>query len=197
MRFFHRSSHPRLQLVCALALTLGLLFIMAGTALAHAAVIDSNPKMNSTITLAKLPTTITVATAENMKPGASNSDLFVYGPSGQLISQGAAAVALNDPTHMSVTIKPDKTGVYTVHWKTVSADDGDPDEGAFGFTVASTLAAPSTTATTTAATTSGPIWVPIVAGIVALLVGLGVGIGIGRAGKSQPSVAEQTPVTNK
>jgi len=189
MKFFHRSSHPRLQLVCALVLTLGLLFIMAGTALAHAAVIDSNPKMNSTITLAKLPTTITVKTAENMKPGASNSDLFVYGPSGQLISQGDATVALNDPTHMSVTIKSDKTGVYTVHWKTVSADDGDPDEGAFGFTVASTLAAPSTT-TTPSATTSGPIWIPIVAGIIALLVGLGVGIGIGRAGKSQPSTAE-------
>jgi methionine-rich copper-binding protein CopC len=152
--------------------------------------------MNSTITLAKLPTTITVKTAENMKPGASNSNLFVYGPSGQLISQGDATVALNDPTHMSVTIKPDKTGVYTVHWKTVSADDGDPDEGAFGFTVASTSAVPSTT-TTTAATTSGPIWVPIVAGIVALLVGLGVGIGIGRAGKSQPSIAEQMPVSNK
>jgi hypothetical protein len=98
---------------------------------------------------------------------------------------------------MSVTIKSDKTGVYTVHWKTVSADDGDPDEGAFGFTVASTSAAPSTTTTTTAATTSGPIWVPIVAGIVALLIGLGVGIGIGRAGKSQSSIAEQTPVTNK
>ncbi len=195
MKIFHRSSHPRLQLVCALVITLGLLFIMAGTALAHAAVIDSNPKMNSTITLNKLPTTITVTTAENMKPSASNSNLFVYGPTGELISQGDATVSLNDPTHMSVAIKPGKAGVYVVHWKTVSAQDGDPDEGAFGFTVVSTSAAPSTT-TTTAATTSGPIWVPIVAGIVALLVGLGVGIGIGRAGKSQPSIAEQTPVAN-
>jgi len=154
---------------------------MAGTASAHASVIDSNPKMNSTVILAKLPTTITVTTAENMKPGASNSDLLVYGPSGKLISQGDATIALNDPTHMSVAIKPEKAGVYTVYWKTVSADDGDPDQGAFGFTVTSTSSSPSTA--TTSGVTGTPIWVPIVAGIVALLVGLGVGIGIGRARK--------------
>jgi len=154
---------------------------MVGTASAHAAVVDSNPKMNSTITLAKLPTMLTVTTAENMKPGASNSDLFVYGPSGQLMSQGDATVALNNPMHMSVAIKPDKTGVYTVYWKTVSADDGDPDQGAFGFTVAATASSPSTV--TTSATAGTPIWVPIVVGIIALLVGLGAGIGIGRSRK--------------
>ncbi len=175
------SFHRRLQVLCAAALSLGLLFVIAGTAFAHATVIDSNPKMNATITLAKLPTTLTVTTAENMKPGASNSDLFVYGPSGQLISQGDATVALNDPTHMSVAIKPDKTGVYTVYWKTVSADDGDPDQGAFGFTVATIPTSPSTA--TTSAATGTPLWVPIVAGLVALLVGLGVGVGIGRSKK--------------
>jgi methionine-rich copper-binding protein CopC len=154
--------------------------------------------MNSTITLATLPTTITVTTAENMKPGPSNSDLFVYGPSGKLISQGDATVALNDPTHMSVAIKPDKTGVYTVHWKTVSADDGDPDEGAFGFTVTSTLSSPSIEAKTAPNSDMAgtPIWVSIVAGVIALLVGLGVGIGIGRAGKSQPSLPEETVANN-
>ncbi len=180
----HTSSfHRRLQVLCAGALSLGLLFVIAGTAFAHAAVIDSNPKMNSTITLAKLPITLTVTTAENMKPGASNSDLFVYGPSGKLISQGDATVGLNDPTHMSVTIKPDKTGVYTVHWKTVSADDGDPDEGAFGFLVAAASSSPSTG--TTSVPTGTPLWVLIAAGIATLLVGLGIGVGIGRAGKSR------------
>lgn len=175
----HTSSfHHHLQMLCAGALSLGLLFVIAGTAFAHAAVIDSNPKMNSTITLAKLPTTLTVTTAENMKPGASNSDLFVYGPSGKLISQGDATVDLNNPTHMSVTIKPDKTGVYTVHWKTVSADDGDSDEGAFGFIVTAVLSSPLTG--TTSAPTGTPLWVPLVTGIATLLVGLGIGVGIGR-----------------
>jgi len=182
MHLFHHLSHRRLQLLCALALSLGLIFAVAGVASAHASVVDSNPKMNSTITLNKLPTTLTVTTVENMKPGASNSDLFVYGPNGQLISQGDATVSLNDPKHMSVAIKPDKTGVYTVYWKTVSADDGDPDQGAFGFTVAATPSSPSTATTSTI--TGTPIWVPIVVGAIALLVGLGAGIGIGRARKS-------------
>jgi methionine-rich copper-binding protein CopC len=186
----------RLQLLYAFALTLGLLFMMSGLALAHAAVIDSNPKMNSTIPLNKLPTTITVKTAENMKPGAANSDLFVYGPSGKVISQGDATISLNDPTQMSVAIKPDKTGVYTVHWKTVSALDGDPDEGAFGFMVTSASSATTATAAANSGMTGTPIWVSIIAGIIALLVGLGVGLGIGRAGKSQLSLPEQPPVSN-
>lgn len=178
----HTSSfHRGLPVFSAVALSLGLLFIIAGTAFAHAAVIDSNPKMNSTITLAKLPTTLTVTTAENMKPGASNSDLFVYGPSGQLISQGDATVALNNPTHMSVAIKPDKTGVYTVYWKTVSADDGDPDQGAFGFTVTTIPTSPPIAANS--ALTGSALWVSIVAGLVALLIGLGIGVGIGRSKK--------------
>lgn len=130
----HSSSiHCRLQVLYAFALSLGLLFVIVGVAFAHASVINSNPTMNSTLTLAKLPTMLTVTTAENMKPGASNSDLFVYGPDGKLISQGDATVDLNNPTHMSVPIKPDKTGVYTVYWKTVSADDGDPDAGLLGL----------------------------------------------------------------
>jgi methionine-rich copper-binding protein CopC len=178
----HSSSfHCRLQVLCAFALSVGLLLVIAGTAFAHASVINSNPKMNSTITLAKLPTTLTVTTAENMKPGASNSDLFVYGPDGKLISQGDATVDLNNPTHMSVAIKPDKTGVYTVYWKTISADDGDPDSGAFGFTVVAT--SPSSSTVTPPAPAGIPIWVPIVTGIVAVLVGLGVGVGIGRSKK--------------
>ena len=179
MKFLHHSPHYRLQLSCAVLLTLGLFFVIGGVAWAHASVIDSNPKMNSTVTLSKLPTTLTVKTAENMKPGAANSNLFVYGPSGKLISQRDATVSLNDPTQMSIAIKPDKTGVYTVHWKTISADDGDPDEGVFGFLV--TSASSSTTTDSDVKGTS--VWVSIITGVVGLLIGLGIGRSIGVAGK--------------
>ncbi len=178
MRLYKYLLYRHFHLLSALVLSLGLLFAVAGAVLAHAAVIEANPPMNSTIALNQLPRTITVKTAENMKPGVANSDLFVYGPSGKLISQGDATIPLNDPMHMSVAIKPDKTGVYVVRWKTVSADDGDPDEGAFGFTVTATSSSHAV-----AATTGTPTWAPILAGIIALLVGLGVGIGIGRAKK--------------
>src|SRR5581483_6336145 len=101
------SSKP----ILALLLSTGvLLFAAVGTVSAHAKVIDSNPKMGSTIPNA--PMTITVTTAENMKPGAQFSNLFVYGPSGDLISQGDATVSLNNPKQMSVNIKGEDKGVY-------------------------------------------------------------------------------------
>jgi hypothetical protein len=123
-----------------------------------------------------------------MKPGAQFSNLFVYGPSGDLISQGDATVSLNNPKQMSVNIKGEDKGVYVVRWVTVSADDGDPDQGAFIFTVGAPAASsqpatvPSQTSTTQAAPSESgtPIWVPIVVGVVALLVGLGAGMGLGR-----------------
>jgi hypothetical protein len=102
---------------------------------------------------------------------------------------------------VSITIKPDSAhpnGVYVVQWKTVSALDGDPDQGAFVFTVNTgavvtpTHAATSTTSQTTTPTptttnTGGtPIWVAIVVGIVALLAGLGIGLGLGRRQSASP-----------
>jgi methionine-rich copper-binding protein CopC len=170
----------------AAAFSLGLLLLLAGSASAHAKVISADPGLGSTIALA--PTKITVTTIENMKPGAKFSNLFVYGPSGALVSQGDATIPLNNPKEMSVTIKPEKgNGVYIVRWITVSADDGDPDEGAFIFTVnsagpvASTSTPTKQTSTPTSAASSGiPLWAPIVTGIVALLVGLGAGAGLGR-----------------
>lgn len=168
-----------------------LLAVAVGTASAHAKVIDSNPKMGSTI--AQAPKTITVTTAENMKPGAQNSNMFVYGPAGDLVSQGNATIPLNSPKTMSVNLKDAGKGVYIVRWNTVSADDGDPDQGAFTFTVGAatssiTSAASSGQQTTPAATASSsstassgtPIWVSAVIGLITLLLGLSIGMGIGR-----------------
>lgn len=191
------TPHRRIQHVSlAMLLCLGLLFVMAATASAHATVpaharvYKAIPAIGSTI--AQAPTTVTVFALENINPDPKKSNLFVYAPSGDLISQGNAQVSLNDPKQMSITIKPSGNGVYVVRWITVSALDGDPDEGAFVFTVqpgAVTKAPATTTAATTPPTTSGtPLWVPIVVGIVALLVGLGGGFGLGR-GRSRPAVS--------
>ena len=97
-------------------------------------------------------------------------------------------VSLTNPEEMSLTIKPDSVhpnGVYVVQWKTVSALDGDPDQGAFVFTmntgavvtptpVATTSTGQATTPTPTATGTGGtPIWVRVGVGIVTLLAGQG------------------------
>src|SRR6266568_59334 len=129
---------------------------------AHASVLKAIPAIGSTVTQA--PTTVTVFTAENINPDPKKSNMFIYGPSAEatnkLISQGNATVSLTNPQEMSITIKPDaqhSNGVYIVHWITVSALDGDPDEGAFTFTV-NPNATNGTTGVTTkpTATTSTP-----------------------------------------
>ena len=185
----HRLHH-RIVLVLVPLLGLGLLFTVAGTASAHvnhAKVLSAIPAIGSTINQA--PTTVTVDCAENINPDPTKSNLFVYGPAGDLISQGNAKVSLSNPKEMSVTIKPGSNGVYVVRWITVSAVDGDPDEGAFVFTVSPGVSATPTTATTTTNTTTPPttfgtsgvpLWVPIVVGVLALLIGLASGLGIGR-----------------
>lgn len=195
------ATRRRIRILLAGLLSLGLLVIMVGTASAqtaqrtfpaHASVLNAIPAIGSTI--AQAPTKVTVFTAENINPDPKKSNLFVYGPGGEatskLISQGNATVSLTNPKEMSVTITPDpkhSDGMYVVHWVTVSAVDGDPDEGAFVFTVkagASATPTPVIAVTTSPTTTTGasgtPLWVPFVVGVLALLIGLGGGLAIGR-----------------
>jgi len=191
---------PRTPL--ALLLSIGLLVLMAGTAAAHsiaprqvtvpahAKVYKAIPAIGSTITQA--PTAVTVFTLENINPNPKLSNLFVYAPTGELISQGNAQVSLQDPKQMSITIKPTGNGVYIVRWITVSALDGDPDQGAFFFNVQPKAPAKATTPTNTTtappAVSGTPLWVPILVGVLALLVGLGGGFGLGRR-QAQPAVS--------
>jgi copper resistance protein C len=194
-----RTSYYRLQLPFAIMLSMGLLYFMSGIVSAHS-IIPTHAKVNKAIpaigsTVSQAPTAVTVFTLENINPDPNKSNLFVYSPAGDLISQGNAKVSLTNPREMSTTIKPDKAnlnGVYVVRWITVSAEDGDPDQGAFVFTVntgvvttptpVATNSTSGTTPTNTSTNSMGgtPIWVPIVVGVVALLAGLGVGLGLGR-----------------
>ena len=187
----YRIRRP-LQGLSAVLLGLGLLLVtFVGTASAHAKVTQSDPAINSTIATA--PNKITVTAVENINPDPQKSNLFVYAPSGDLISQGNATVPLNNPKNMSINIKPGGDGVYVVRWITVSADDGDAAQGAFVFTVKAGAAATAPTApaapssTTSTANTSAPtnnsspVLPAVITGIIALLVGLGVGFPLGRS----------------
>jgi methionine-rich copper-binding protein CopC len=210
-----RTFTHRLQLPLATLLSLGLLYVMMGTASAHV-VIPTHAKVTKAIpaigsTISQAPTTVTVFALENINPDPNKSNLFIYSPAGDLISQGNAKVSLTNPEEMSIAIKPDTAhlnGVYVVRWITVSALDGDPDQGAFVFTVntgvvatptpvatTSTSTTPSTTTTTGAG--GAPIWVPIVVGVLALLVGLGVGLGLGRRRSASSVGAMRKTVTQQ
>lgn len=193
MRLLQRTG----SLVVALLFGLGLSLSMIGTASAHAKVLDSTPAINSTI--AQAPTAVTVHTAENVNPDPKKSNLFVYGPGGELISQGNAKVSLTNPKEMSVNIKAgttDTTGIYIVRWITASALDGDPDEGAYAFTVnpkagQNTAPAPASNPNRPVTPDSGvPLALTIGIGVVALLVGLGLGLVTGRrVARPKPSLS--------
>jgi len=210
-----RTFYYRLQLPFALLLSMGLLYLMTGTASAHS-FIPAHAKVNKAIpaigsTVSQAPTTVTVFTVENINPDPNKSNLFVYSPAGDLISQGNAKVSLTNPEEMSIAIKPDSAhpnGVYVVRWITVSALDGDPDQGAFVFTVnTGAIATPTPVATSTASTapstttTSGtggtPVWVPIIVGIVALLIGAGIGLGLGRRSSASSMGAMRKAATQQ
>jgi len=210
-----RILNYRLQLSFALILSMGLLYFMTGTVSAHS-IIPAHAKVNKAIpaigsTVSQAPTAVTVFTLENINPDPNKSNLFVYSPAGDLISQGNATVSLTNPREMSITIKPDKAnlnGVYVVRWITVSAQDGDPDQGAFVFTVNASVAttptpvATTTTSTAPSTTTSNgagiPIWVLIIVGLAALFIGFGIGIWLGRRrtassiGAMRKTVAKQS-----
>jgi methionine-rich copper-binding protein CopC len=210
----HVLSH-RLHLPLATVLSLYLLYLVTGTASAHA-VIPTHAKVTKAIpaigsTVSQAPTIVTVFALENINPDPNKSNLFIYSPAGDLISQGNAKVSLTNPEEMSITVKPDSAnlnGVYVVQWKTVSAKDGDPDQGAFVFTVntgavatptpaATAITSTTPTTTNTAGTGGTPIWVPIVVGIIALLVGLGVGLGFGRRSSASSVGAMRKAVTQQ
>src|SRR5712691_6844115 len=115
------SIQHRLRLLCAALFSIGMLFLMTGTAStalaasaqaanpalpAHASVLKAIPAIGSTVTQA--PTSVTVFTAENINPDPKKSNLFVYGPSpeatNKLISVGNATVSLTNPQEMSVIL---------------------------------------------------------------------------------------------
>ncbi len=182
----------RLRLPLVVLLGLSLIYLLAGTALAHTAV-PAHAKVYKAIpaigsTIAKPPTSVTVFTLENINPDPKKSNLWVYDPAGELISQGNATVSLSNPREMSIPIKPDpknSNGVYIVRWITVSAEDGDPDQGAFFFTVQPHAAL----ATSPAGGGSGglPLWVPILVGVLALLAGFGAGWIVKQGQRTRPS----------
>jgi methionine-rich copper-binding protein CopC len=210
-----RTLYYRLQLPFALLLSMGLLYLMTGTASAHS-IIPAHAKVTKAIpaigsTVSQAPTTVTVFALENINPDPNKSNLFIYSPAGDLISQGNAKVSLTNPEEMSIAIKPDSAnlnGVYVVQWKTVSALDGDPDQGAFVFTVntgAATTPTPVATTTTsttqsttaTSGTSGTPVWVSIVVGVVALLIGLAVGLVLGRRRTASSVVTMRKAVTQQ
>ena len=111
------------------------------TAYAHAAFDRSEPAAGATI--AASPAAVKVWFTETLADG---SWLSVLDAQAQQADLNDSAIDSSDSTSklMAVSLKSDlPVGVYTVKWKSVSADDGDNVTGEFEFSVGHGAPAPA------------------------------------------------------
>jgi len=148
-----------------------LLFLLAAAvweaqpARAHAEYKRSEPMADAVIPAA--PAEVQVWFAQELFRREGANTLEVFGPTGVQVDKKDARIDDDDRTHMTVSLQAGlPAGVYTVRWRTLSAEDGDPANGEFSFTVNSAAAQqtplPSSGATPvlTTTTTTEPILTP-------------------------------------
>jgi methionine-rich copper-binding protein CopC len=147
--------------------------VAPGMASAHASYKSSDPKPNAILKAA--PTVVTIHFTENVNP--QGSDILVYDATGKKVSTAAAQVVRADLTTMTVPMQGSGAEIYLVVWHTVSADDGDPDTGAFNFLVnpkPTTVQAVTGGGGSSHSSSSGmPIWLGVLFGVLGVIVGAG------------------------
>lgn len=172
-----RALRARLMRATGLAAFVVLVaaLVAPGIAAAHASYKSSTPKPNEV--LKTPPTLVTIHFVENVNP--QGSDIVVYDATGKQVSTAPAQVVRSDLTTMTVPMKGTNAEIYLVEWHTVSADDGDPDIGAFNFLVnpsqssIQAVTGGSHPSTTSSSSSGMPIWLGALLGVLGLIVGAG------------------------
>jgi methionine-rich copper-binding protein CopC len=103
------------------------LLLVAFTTPAHASpeLLWSDPAVDGFLT--EMPTRVTIQFSHSLAPGAT---IVVVDETGSDITAGSTRIAGDQAT---VSLTPLLTGLYTVRWKAVSADDGSETSGSFQF----------------------------------------------------------------
>jgi copper transport protein len=161
------------RLVVGAGLALALLLLTPAAAQAHALVVRSDPPAGAG--LSQVPSAVTITFSEAPEP--VQSDVQVFDESGKVVSRGAARPVPDNRLQLAVPLAPLLNGVYTVRWKTVSADDGHASTGSYTFGVGpSAYAASAGPAPALAAppTSTSPL---VVAGHWVFYAGLGLLVG--------------------
>jgi len=162
-----------------LSILLFLLTITTSVA-AHSELVKSEPEVGAS--LENSPAQVTAWFSQELDSQTSN--MRVFDAQNRQVDNGDGSVDLNDLDHLTmvVSLPPLPAGKYTVHWTSVSAEDGDAEEGEFTFSV--TVGAVSGE-TSTPSTNSSLVWVISIAAVIIILAVLAM-IGISRRmGSSQ------------
>ncbi|HEY7127636.1 MAG TPA: copper resistance protein CopC [Ktedonobacterales bacterium] len=179
----HSARRLWLAGMLAASLALGLSIALSGVASAHAAYDHSTPAAGAVVATA--PAQVEVVFKENIDPQGSSlavyhmtdaKDTTNFDQESKIVSpENGTQYPLTDAKSMTIPMQGDGDGIYAVAWKTVSADDGDPDAGVFFFGVGkgTVLGASGASSTSAAASSGTPVWVAILVGIVGLILGAG------------------------
>jgi len=123
--------------ICLLAtiwlLLFSLIFMRTPGAAAHSSLVKSEPRNGEV--LDESPAQVTTWFSEELD--AEFSTMRIFDSQNNQVDNGDGGVDLNDLDHLSmiVSLSPLPSGIYTVRWAVLSADDGDPTQGEFTFSV--------------------------------------------------------------
>jgi len=154
------------------------MFVLTSTVAAHSELVKSEPEAGAS--LENSPPQVTAWFSEELD--SQSSTLRVFNSQNNQVDNGDGGVDLNDLDHLTmvVSLPPLPAGTYTVHWTSVSAEDGDAEEGDFTFSVTNGTA-PGEAAVPSDNTST--VW--IIGGVVAILiVAVLVFVGFGRRRES-------------
>ena len=127
----------------AVLLTLGLALIPLSGVLAHAGYSRSQPGLGAIV--ADPPDRVDIWFTQEMFRREGENLIEVFGPDGLPVHVGSAQIDDDDRSHMWVDLQASfSPGDYRVTWRTLSAADGDTEEGEFAFRVDPHAAATST-----------------------------------------------------
>jgi copper transport protein len=113
----------------------------AAQVFAHADYDHSTPNAGETVTT--VPSQVDVFFTQEVDPAGANG-LNVTNAGGADVDNNDATVDPADAAHMTITLQANlPNGTYTVAWNSVSAEDGDTDEGTFTFAIDAAQAEPT------------------------------------------------------
>jgi methionine-rich copper-binding protein CopC len=136
-------------LTAVLALLLGL--APSGLARAHAGYVRSEPGAEAIV--ATPPAQVEIWFSQDMFRRQGENWIRVTGPDGAEVHAGEAVIDDDDRRHLTVPLQPAlPPGEYTVAWRTLSAEDGDDEEGSFAFALDPAAQATSTPMSAASAT---------------------------------------------
>lgn len=130
------TNLPRViaKLLCVAVLLATINYPLTTAVLAHADYDSSVPAADEV--LSQAPQQVQVWFTQDLFRREGQNTLEVYGPDDQRVDLDDAAIDDDNRKLMTVSLQSDlANGVYTVRWRTLSADDGDDADGDFQFTI--------------------------------------------------------------